>query len=132
MSYVGRAVKGLQAIGRGARGFQTQAYKGSQFAKRLGAGAKEFNQSRLGMFIGDKIPVAGKISRGVEEYAPQLSSGLQKAGDLAGKVRELEYVNLGQVQPPPPPEAPTFKPMRNVAPPSVEKSQNMGVRNRRI
>ena len=128
MSYVGRGVKGLQQIGRGARLFQTQAYRGSQFAKRLGAGAKEFNQSRLGMFIGDRVPVAGKVSRGIAEYAPQVATGLQKAGDIAGKVRELEYVNVGQVQPPQAPDPPKF---RNL-PQTVEKSQNMGVRSKRV
>jgi hypothetical protein len=128
MSYIRKGVQGLQAIGRGARSFQTQAYRGSQFAKRLGAGAKEFNQSRLGMFIGEKVPVAGKISRGIEEISPQIAGGLQRAGDLAGKVRDLEYVNLGEVKPPPAPEPPKF---RTVVP-SIEKSQNMGVRNKRV
>ena len=97
MSYVGRGVHALNLLGRGARHFQSHAIKASQFSSRLGHHAHEFNKSSLGHHLIERTRLGGHIgavSRGIEHHAPHASQFFQKAGDIAGKLKELENVKV--------------------------------------
>ena len=83
--------------------------QGAELSKRLGMTAGEFNRSRLGGFVQHKAPMLGRISRGVETHAPQVEKGLRKLGDIAGKVKDLERLELGAPVIPQAPQAPAFK-----------------------
>ena len=101
-----RAVQGARQVGAFARNVQRRAYQGAELSKKLGQGAGEFNRSKLGAFVGHHAPLAGKVSRGIERNAPQVERGLRRLGDIAGKVKDLERLELGEKiipQAPPPP-----------------------------
>ena len=102
-----RAVQGARQVGSFARNLQRRSYQGAELSKRLGQTAGEFNRSRLGGFVQHKAPILGKISRGVESHAPQVERGLRRLGDIAGKVKDLERLELGT---PVIPQAPAFNP----------------------
>ena len=91
---VQRGIGLARDIGRVARTVQSKAYQGAELTKRLGQGAGEYNRSRLGSFIAHRSPLAGRISRGIEMKAPQVERGLRRLGDIAGRVKELENVEL--------------------------------------
>ena len=106
-----RAVQGARQLGRFARGVQRRSYQGAEFSKKLGQSAGEFQRSKLGGFITQRSPLAGGITRGIIENAPTVEKGLRRLGDIAGKVKELERLELGQAIIPEAPAMPAKKPI---------------------
>ena len=98
-----RAVQGARQVGAFARNVQRRAYQGAELSKRLGQSAGQFNKSKLGAFVASRAPIAGTISKGIEMNAPQVERGLRRLGDIAGKVKDLERVQLGEAIIPPAP-----------------------------
>ena len=90
-----RAVQGARQVGSFARNVQRRAYQGAEFSKKLGQSAGQFNKSKLGAFVASRAPLAGSISKGIEVNAPQVERGLRRLGDIAGKVKDLERLELG-------------------------------------
>ncbi len=91
-----KAVQRANQLGGYARNLQTQAYRGAELSKKLGDHAGSFNRSRLGSFVAHRAPMASKVSHKVEQFAPMVSRGLNKLGDIAGKVKHLEGLQYVQ------------------------------------
>ncbi len=87
-----RAIQRANQVGGFARTLQTHAYRGAELSKKLGDHAGSFNRSRIGAFVAHRAPMASKASHKVERYAPIVSRGLNKLGDIAGKVKQLEHL----------------------------------------
>lgn len=94
MVYARQVVGAIRGIGRGARAVSKYATMGSQFARRLGSGAGEFQKTPLGAFVGEKVPIAGRITKGISTHAPAVSAGLEKLSTVASKLQGLENVQL--------------------------------------
>ena len=91
-----RAIQRANQVGGFARNLQTHAYRGAELSKKLGDHAGSFNRSRIGAFVAHRAPMASKASHKVEHYAPIVSRGLNKLGDIAGKVKQLEHLRYAE------------------------------------